>query len=141
MPQVMLAQNKGDVVLPLKLVVPGEAANSVIATATYDKAERTVIVKVVNAGSRPVAANVNLRGVGSVEPTGTALVLTGDPTAVNTLDEPRRVDVKRESVAGTSASFRHTFPPHSLTVLRLKRSPGTPEARRDQKSEHLGGRS
>ena len=123
--QVMLAQNKGDVVLPLKLVVPGESANSVVATATYDKAERTVIVKVVNAGSIPVATNVNLHGVGRVEPIGTALVLTGDPTAVNTLDEPRRVDVKRESVAGTSASFHHTFPPHALTILRLKTSAQT----------------
>ena len=32
-------QNKGDVVLPLKLDVPGEASNSVVATATFEKAE------------------------------------------------------------------------------------------------------
>ena len=109
--------------------VPRATAAAVFATATYDKANRTVIVKVVNAGSTPVATNVNLRGVSSVEPTGTALVLAGDPTAVNTLDEPRRVAPKRETVTQTSASFRHTFPAHSLTILRLKTSPNSHEAR------------
>ena len=37
--QVMLARNKGDVVLPLKLGVPGEASSTVFSTATFDKAE------------------------------------------------------------------------------------------------------
>ncbi len=121
--QVMLAQNQGDVVLPLKLDVPGEVSSSVFATATLEKAERAVIVKVVNAGTTPFDTIVNVRGVGRVEPTGTALVLAGDPSAVNTIDEPLKVAPKQEAVAGTSASFRHTFPSHSLTVLRLKTSP------------------
>ena len=120
--QVMLAQNKGDVVLPLKLGVPGETSSKVFATATFDKAERDVIVKVVNMGSAPLDTNVNVRGVDRVEPTATAVVLAGDPATVNTLEEPRKVAPKRETVAGASTSFRHTFPPHSLTILRLKTS-------------------
>ena len=120
--QVMLAQNKGDVVLPLKLDMPGEVSRSVFATATLDKAGRTVIVKLVNAGSTPLDTNVNVRGVDRIEPNGTALVLAGDPTAVNTVDEPKKVAPRQEAVAGTSTSFRHTFPPHSFTILRLKTS-------------------
>ena len=141
--QVMLAQNKGDVVLPLKLDVPGEASSSVFATATFDKAERTVIVKVVNAGTTPFDTIVNVRGVDRVEPTATAVVLAGDPTAVNTLDEPRKVAPKQETVAGASTSFRHTFPPHSFTILRLKTSSAQPA--RITSSGHepdpLGGRA
>jgi alpha-N-arabinofuranosidase len=121
--QVMLAQNKGDVVLPLEIHVPGEPSSSVFATATFDKADRAVIVKVVNARTTPLDASLTLRGVGRVEPTGTALVLAGDPTAVNTLDEPRRIAPKKEPVSGASASFRHTFPPHSFAILRVKTSP------------------
>jgi alpha-N-arabinofuranosidase len=121
--QVMLAQNKGDVVLPLKLDVPGAASGSAFATATLDKTKRAVILKVVNAGATPLDTNVNVRGVDRVEPTATAVVLAGDPTAVNTLGDPRKVAPKQETVAGASASFRHTFPPHSLTILRLSTSP------------------
>ncbi len=107
---------------------PPATPTTVFATATFDKTDRTVIVKVVNAGRTPVATNINIRGVGRVEPTGTALVLDGDPGAVNTLEEPRRVAPKQETVAGTSASFRHTFPPHSLTFLRLKTSRDSQDA-------------
>jgi alpha-N-arabinofuranosidase len=123
--QVMLAQNKGDVVLPLKLDVPGQTSSEVFATATYDHADGTVIAKVVNARKTPVAAVISLRGAGRVEPTGTATVLAGDPADVNTLEEPRKVAPKQETVAGTAPSFRHTFPRHSLTILRLKASPNT----------------
>jgi beta-xylosidase/alpha-L-arabinofuranosidase len=126
--QVMLAQNKGDVVLPTRLDVPGKDSGMVFASSTYDKAEGSVILKVVNGGNTPVTTNISLRGVGPVEPTGRAIVLAGDPTAVNTLDEPRKVAPKEETIAGTSASFPHTFPPHSLTILRLKTSPSAPEA-------------
>jgi alpha-N-arabinofuranosidase len=96
---------------------------TVFATATLDKADRTVIVKFVNSGSAPVVATVNVRGARRVEPTGTAIVLAGDPSAVNTIDEPRKVAPRQEAVAGMSASFRYTFPPHSFTILRLRTSP------------------
>ncbi len=132
--QVMLAQNKGDVVLPTRLEVPkvvpaSDTPSTVFATATYDRSDRTLIVKFVNAGSTAVATNVTLHGAGRVEPAGTALVLAGDPKDVNTLDEPRKVAPKQEAVAGVSASFRHSFPAHSLTILRLKTSPDSQAAR------------
>lgn len=123
--QVMLAQNRGDVVLPARLSVPPAAQptpipGSLFATATYDRADRTVIVKVVNAGKTSMDVAIDLRGAGSVDPNGTALVLSGDPAAVNTLDEPRNVAPRQEVVTDASDSFRHTFPPHSLSILRLR---------------------
>jgi alpha-L-arabinofuranosidase len=117
---------------------PRATPTSVFATATYDNADRTVIVKFVNSGTTPVATSVNLHGVGRVEPTATAIVLAGDPTAVNTVDAPQRVTPKREIVTGMSASFRHTFPPYSLTILRLKTPPKSHEARGAAENPILG---
>jgi alpha-L-arabinofuranosidase len=94
----------------------------VYASATYDKAARNVFVKVVNAGDTPVDAAINVRGVGAVEPNGTAIVLTGEPDAVNTVSEPRKVAPKEESIEGASTSFRRTFPAHSFSIVRLKTS-------------------
>jgi alpha-N-arabinofuranosidase len=138
--QVMLGQNKGDVVLPAALnVTPAQrpaaaaaagtgpatqpARPAVFATATYVTAGHTVIVKVVNAEQDPVEMAINLRGAGRVQPAGTATVLAGDPKAVNTIEQPTNVVPKEEAVTGASASFRRTFPPHSFTLLRLDASP------------------
>jgi alpha-L-arabinofuranosidase len=81
-----------------------------------------VIVKVVNAGDAPVDMAINLRGVTRVAPSGTAIVLAGEPSAMNSIEEPRKVAPVQETVANTAPSFHRTFPPHSLTILRLKAS-------------------
>ncbi|MDG3005405.1 alpha-L-arabinofuranosidase C-terminal domain-containing protein [Paludisphaera mucosa] len=99
---------------------PAAAPASTLATATQDRADHAVLVKVVNMGRTPVVATVDIRGVGRIEPDGTALVIAGDPGAVNTLDDPKKVAPRRETLAGASTSFPHTFPPHSFTILRLK---------------------
>ena len=82
-----------------------------------------MIVKVVNAGKEPVDATINLRGVSRVEPGGKAIVLTGEPKAVNTLEQPTNVAPKEEAITDASASLRRKFPPHSLTLLRLSALP------------------
>jgi alpha-N-arabinofuranosidase len=96
----------------------------VFATATYGTAGHTVIIKVVNVEKDPVDIAITLRGVGRVEPGGTATVLTaGDPKAVNTIDQPTNIVPKEEPVTDASASFRRTFPPYSFTLLRLTAAP------------------
>jgi alpha-L-arabinofuranosidase len=47
-------------------------------------------------------------------------VLTGEPKAVNTLDQPLNVAPIREALENLSMSFTRTFPRHSVTVLTLK---------------------
>jgi len=119
--QVMLAENKGDTVLPARLAASQAASpSSVFATATWSGPDSSVLVKVVNVGDAPVDLAINLRGVRRVEPNGTAFVLTGEPTAANTVDEPKKVAPKQEAVTDAAASFRRTFPPNSLTILRLR---------------------
>jgi alpha-L-arabinofuranosidase len=90
------------------------------ATATLDSSAGEVVVKVVNFGASALATDLSLQGAGQVEPTATAHVLSGEPGDVNSIDEPRRIVPRKETISGVGSSFQHTFPPHSLTVLRLK---------------------
>ena len=50
-----------------------------------------------------------------------AYVLTSDaPTDENSVTNLTRVAPVRETVAISGPRFKHTFPPYSLTVLRLR---------------------
>jgi alpha-N-arabinofuranosidase len=123
--QVMLGQNKGDVVLPATLELPKSDAGAppVFASATYMNDSHTAILKIVNLGETPVDLAINLRGAGNVNATGTAIVLCGDPKGQNTVDEPTKFSPKEEPLANASASFHRTFPPYSFTLIRLMASP------------------
>jgi alpha-L-arabinofuranosidase len=125
--QAMLGQNQGDVVLPVTLKVPPAAAAtepmSVFASATYVTASHTVIVKVVNISKNPVEMALNLKGIGGIDSSGSATVLSGDPKAVNTIDQPTKIAPKQDPLIGATASFRRSFPPYSFTVLRLTATP------------------
>ena len=98
---------------------PRAALTPVSASATYVTASHAVLVKVVNVGKNPVEMSINLRGAGRVDPAGTATVLSGDPKAVNTLDQPTHIAPRQEPLTDASASFSRSFPPHSFTILRL----------------------
>ena len=89
-------------------------------SASYANDSHTVIVKVVNAGKQPLDMAIKLRGVRTVDPAGTAIVLAGDdPKAVNTIEEPEKIAPRRETLGDVSESFRRTFLPHSFTLLRM----------------------
>jgi alpha-L-arabinofuranosidase len=90
------------------------------ATATYADDSHELILKVVNLGREEAETTLNLKGAATVEPVGKAWVLSGDLKAVNTVEEPTKVAPREEAVNGVAASFKRTFPPHSLTLLRIK---------------------
>jgi alpha-N-arabinofuranosidase len=125
--QAMLGQNKGDVVLPAALTLAPTAAGadapSAFASATYVNESHTVIVKIVNTGGTALDAAINLRGAGNVNSVGSAIVLSGDPKAQNTIEEPTRIAPKEEKLTDASASFHRTVPPYSFTLIRLIASP------------------
>jgi hypothetical protein len=50
---------------------------------------------------------------------GTATVLTGDPTAMNSLAHPTAISPVSHPVGPHGADFPYTFPASSLTVLAL----------------------
>ncbi len=118
--QSMLAKNRGNIALASVLKIAASAEQSPTnATATYSSADHSIIVKVVNPGSDPVDMTINVRGAGKVASKATAIVLTRDPTAVNTVEQPTNVTPKQETITNASKSFKRVFPPHSFTLLRL----------------------
>ncbi|HEY7118005.1 MAG TPA: alpha-L-arabinofuranosidase C-terminal domain-containing protein [Tepidisphaeraceae bacterium] len=131
--QAILAQNKGDVVLPTRLNIAAAtdapqnsptAAPPLFASANYAAATHATIIKVVNPSENAVDMTINLQGTTRVEPTGAAIVLSGgDPKAVNTVDKPTNIAPRQDTVTGASPSFHHTFPSNSFTILRLTAIP------------------
>jgi alpha-L-arabinofuranosidase len=89
--------------------------------AVASRADRSaeVILKVVNVGDQPQPAQIALRGPAVVQSATASVLTSASPEDENTLDEPRKVVPASVPVAGAAAEFRHVFPAHSVTVLRL----------------------
>jgi alpha-L-arabinofuranosidase len=97
--------------------------STVFASASYITSSNEVIVKVVNLGTDPVDATINLNGAGEIQPRAMAIVLAGEPKDVNTVDAPTKVAPKSEDLTDAGASFHRTFAPCSLTLLRVHAKP------------------
>ncbi|MFJ2116512.1 alpha-L-arabinofuranosidase C-terminal domain-containing protein, partial [Streptomyces sp. NPDC087850] len=79
---------------------------------------RDLIVKVVNAQDSAARTAIDLGGT-KVEPTARLTTLSGDPDAVNTAaDQP--IVPKSSVLEGVDSVFTHTFPPNSITFLRVR---------------------
>jgi alpha-L-arabinofuranosidase len=96
-----------------------EPVDPVYSTASRDDATGDVIVKVVNVSDSAQDLNVRLEGVSRVAG-GTVEVLQGDPADVNTVENPRKVAPRTQKLSASGPTFTHSFPPHSVSVLRLR---------------------
>jgi len=112
--QKMLGDSLGDTVAPSQIV----GGNGNLWTVASTKAGGTTYLTVVNRGSSAATVNVDLAGVSAVSG-GTLTVLTGDPTAMNSIAHPTMVSPSTQKVGPSGPGFRHTFPANSLTVLTL----------------------
>jgi alpha-N-arabinofuranosidase len=131
----MFAKNRGDVVLPVVLkdgagvptTMPRGAGGTsaaepetVFATASREEGSGEVIVKVVNTEGVAQRTKVVLEGVKEIAG-GTVEVLTGDPAALNSVAEPRKVaPVSRELKGAAGNGVEEVFPAYSVSVLRVK---------------------
>jgi len=126
--QQLFSRNRGDVVLPVEVSgrqSPSSKQPGLYVTASRDEKAGEVILKVVNSAEKLIAADVQIKGAGRVASQGTMIVLAGGRlTDENSIAEPRKIAPVTSSLKGLAGEFKHTFPPSSLTVLRLKaRSP------------------
>jgi alpha-N-arabinofuranosidase len=72
----------------------------------------------LNAAATPLETEIHLKAAREVG-AGHAIVLAGEPTAVNTIAQPANVAPKTEPLANAAATFPRTFPPYSVTLLRF----------------------
>jgi len=99
---------------------PSGPAEPLYATASRELSTGEVIVKVVNVSAVPQQLQIDLEGVQNVSSEATALVMTGQPGDVNTVEDPEKVAPKTERLKGVGRSFLHEFPAYSVSVIRLK---------------------
>jgi alpha-L-arabinofuranosidase len=112
--QKMLADSLGKQVAPTQIV----GGNGNLWTVASTTSGGVTYLTVVNRGTSAATVHVDLHGVTAVSG-GTATVLTGAPDAMNSLAQPTAVSPRTGRLGASGASFRHTFPASSLTVLAL----------------------
>jgi alpha-L-arabinofuranosidase len=85
---------------------------------TRDTRTGELLVKVVNAQADAARTTVRLDGTGSVDRSAKVTTLQGDPDDVNT--QYTSPIAPRESRADVATTFTYTFPPYSVTFIRVK---------------------
>lgn len=79
-----------------------------------------IIVKVVNVSPNAMPAEISVDGVSELAAHASGWELAGQPDDVNSIAEPKKVFPKKLDLDTAGKSFTRTYPPFSVTVLRLK---------------------
>jgi len=98
-----------------------EGAADLDVTATRSEDGRTLALKVVNAGARPVAAALRLGAFSRPATTGQVWTISGDLTGVNDAAHPEAICWKQSPVRLGVETAPVVFPAASYTILRLRR--------------------
>jgi alpha-L-arabinofuranosidase len=121
--QQMFSRNRGDRLLPVQMANTPLRLNkkpSLFASSSYGESGKEVILKVVNLVNEVAQASVVLQGAAKVGPTVSTTVLTcGNPADRNTLLEPKNVAPTSVTEQIGTPTFKYTFKPYSVTVLRI----------------------
>ncbi|MBN1892968.1 hypothetical protein JW906_00655 [bacterium] len=143
--QKMFFNAKGDRVIPVARIVPqtipavesaqGPAQTSsgrfsrydappdpgepLFACASKEDASGDIILKVVNVFDVDQTLTVELKGA-PVHSVATGEVMVGEPGDINTVEDPFHTVPQRFIVTDAGPEWTHTFPGHSITVIRFK---------------------
>ena len=99
----------------------GKPMAAMYAVAGRQEATNEIILKVVNMAQQPQSVALKLKGTGKLQPEAKALVMASDdPLATNSFEQPESVVPRESIVSGIASDFKHTFPAHSITILRMK---------------------
>jgi alpha-N-arabinofuranosidase len=137
--QKMFSLNHGDVVLPVVAENiptrewqpparrgggPAPALQQVptlFFNATRDSKSGIIFLKVVNSAGMAQATRIEVGGMARIEPKGEAVVLSAqNPEDTNSITEPAKIVPVTAQVDGLGTEFTRTFPPYSITILRMK---------------------
>ncbi len=107
---------------PVHLPVQVSGSQKLHVAAGRGEDGKTLVLRVVNAGNKPITTRLAVTGFKAATPTAAVEELAGGPDAVNTAKEPRRiVPVSRRwrhGLRGDGAVY--TFPARSFTVVNLE---------------------
>lgn len=116
--QQLFSLNQGDAYL--SSAVEGVSAPGEFAASTVrDGRTGDVILKIVNASASAQPLHVDLSGLKKVSPKALKTVLAGDPSALNSFEDPARVAPVTSDIT-VDRQFDYEAPAHSLTVIRIR---------------------
>jgi alpha-L-arabinofuranosidase len=92
----------------------------VLVSATRDTGAGTIHVKLVNATDAEAPIQLDITGVRTLAPTGTAVTLSAARNATNSIDLPQAVAPVTAKVSGVKPGFTYTVPAHGIVVLTLE---------------------
>jgi alpha-L-arabinofuranosidase len=98
--------------------VPHSPIQNAFASASYINSTGEIVVKVVNTSGTPLETEIRLKDAAHVG-SGKVIVLTGEPSVVNTVAKPTAIAPTEAPLAVNSPSFSHTFPRYSVTIMRF----------------------
>ena len=92
----------------------------VFASATRETKSGDIFLHLVNSTDTVQPLTIDLQGVPSPGKTAKGEVISGAPSAVNTIQSPENVAPKPLTINGVASKFSHDLPPHSVSVVRVK---------------------
>jgi alpha-L-arabinofuranosidase len=116
--QQMFSCNKGDRYLSNRVISENKMALNIAVSATRDNSRKEIILKLVNYGGKDVDADIHLAGITHLDPQAEVTVLTGNPKAVNTLQNPDAI-VPRKTAIQAGERFQYKIPAYSVQVIRV----------------------
>lgn len=111
----MFSRNVGDTILKATLT-----GAPLLSSVTRESKTGAIFIKYVNAQEAPQAVTIELKGIRSVAPNATEILLAADPKETNSIDDPKKVGPVTRRISGIQPTFTHTFPPNSITILKLE---------------------
>ena len=88
---------------------------------TKDSAKGTIYLKVVNISGNPEPVEIDLAGSTTIAPEAKCIVLGADDSAAtNSITDPTKVIPVESTISGVGATFNHTFPAYSVSILQME---------------------
>jgi len=116
--QKMFSTNQGDLYFD-NVIAKDEKDTTLAVSCVQDSRTGDVILKMVNAGNITGTMKINLADFQEIIPDAELTLLSGDPGAENTFENPENI-VPVKSVIKVISRFEIAATAMSLTVLRIK---------------------
>jgi alpha-L-arabinofuranosidase len=117
--QQLFSVNQGDKYYHNILSFTGKDS-TLAASCVKDSKTGDVILKIVNAGSSPTVATADLSVFGAFKEQASLQVLSGQPEAKNTINDPLHT-IPVDTTVAVRKHFSYQVPPYSLSVIRIKK--------------------
>ncbi len=127
--QQMYAMNRGTNVLPMtmagKPIAGQEGQDGLFASSVVDKADGTVIVKVINTSKTAQPVTINLNGFKGKAQAATLTLSHSEMDAENTLDQPEKITPKEGCISTEQtkkgAVISDNLPPMTFRLYKVKK--------------------